>query len=56
MALTRFLSSEIWEVSANDPGAFVSFTLVLTAIAVIACLVPTRRAVKVDPTIALRYE
>jgi predicted permease len=56
MALTRFLSSEIWEVSGNDPGAFVSFTLVLTAIAVIACLVPTRRAVKVDPTIALRYE
>jgi putative ABC transport system permease protein len=56
MALTRYLSSEIWEVSANDPGAFVSFTLVLAAIAVVACLIPTRRAVKIDPTIALRYE
>jgi putative ABC transport system permease protein len=56
MALTRYLSSEIWEVNADDPGAFVSFTLVLAAIAVFACLVPTRRAVKIDPTIALRYE
>jgi putative ABC transport system permease protein len=56
MALTRYLSSEIWEVSGDDPGAFVSFTLVLAAIAVFACLVPTRRAVKIDPTTALRYE
>jgi putative ABC transport system permease protein len=56
MALTRYLSSEIWEVSADDPGAFVSFTLVLAAIAVFACLAPTLRAVKIDPTIALRYE
>jgi putative ABC transport system permease protein len=56
MALTRYLSSEIWEVNANDPAAYVSLTLVLAAIAVLACLVPTRRAVKIDPTIALRYE
>jgi len=56
MALTRYLSSEIWEVSADDPGAFVSFTLVLAAIAVFACLAPTLRAVRIDPTIALRYE
>jgi putative ABC transport system permease protein len=56
LLLTRYLSSEIWEVNAGDPGAFVSFTLVLAAIAIFACLVPTRRAVKIDPTIALRYE
>jgi putative ABC transport system permease protein len=56
MLLTRYLSSEIWEVNANDPGAFVGFTLVLAAIAAFACLVPTRRAVRIDPTIALRYE
>jgi putative ABC transport system permease protein len=56
MGLTRFLSSEIWEVNADDPGAFMSFTLILGAIAILACLVPARRAVRIDPTIALRYE
>jgi putative ABC transport system permease protein len=56
MALSRFLSSEIWEVKADDPGTFVSFTLLLVAIAIIAGLVPTLRALRVDPTIALRYE
>ena len=56
MALTRFLSSEIWEVQADDPGTFAGFTLLLVAIAVLACLVPTRRALQVDPNIALRYE
>jgi putative ABC transport system permease protein len=56
IALTRFLSSEIWEVQADDPGTFAGFTLLLVAIAVLACLVPTRRALQVDPNIALRYE
>jgi putative ABC transport system permease protein len=56
MALTRFLSSEIWEVRADDPWTFGGFTLLLVAIAVFACLVPTRRALRVDPNIALRYE
>jgi len=56
MALTRFLSSEIWEVQANDPGTFVGFTLLLVAIAAFACLVPTRHAMQVDPNIALRDE
>ena len=55
-ALTRFVSSEIWEVKADDPGTFVGFTLLLAAIAAFACLVPTRRALAVDPTIALRCE
>ncbi len=56
MALSRFLSSEIWDVKADDPGTFVGFTLLLVAIAMIAGLVPTLRALRVDPTIALRYE
>jgi putative ABC transport system permease protein len=56
MALTRFLSSEIWQVQADDPWTFAGFTLLLVAIAVFACLVPTRRALRVDPNIALRYE
>ena len=56
MALTRFLSSEIWQVQADDPWTFAGFTLLLVAVAVFACLVPTRRALRVDPNIALRYE
>jgi putative ABC transport system permease protein len=56
IALTRFVSSEIWEVKANDPGTFAGFSLVLVVIAVLACLIPTRHAMRVDPTIALRYE
>ena len=56
MALTRFISSAIWEVKATDPATFTGLTLLLMAIALFACLVPTRRAVRVDPTIALRYE
>jgi putative ABC transport system permease protein len=58
MALTRYLSSEIWEVSADDPGAFVSFTLVLAAIAVFACLVAhaARGENRSDNRSALRIE
>jgi putative ABC transport system permease protein len=56
MALTRFISSELWEVQSMDPAAFVGVSLLLMAVALLACLVPTRRAVQVDPTIALRCE
>jgi len=56
MALTRFISSEIWEVKTTDPSTFVGVTVLLIAIAVLACLVPTRRAVEVDPATALRCE
>lgn len=56
IALTRFLSSEIWEVKADDPGTFAGFTLLVVAIAIFACLVPTRRALQIDPNIALRHE
>jgi len=56
MALTRFLSSELWEIQSTDPATFVGVSLLLIAVALLACLVPTRRAVQVDPMIALRYE
>jgi putative ABC transport system permease protein len=56
MALTRYLSSELWEVQSTDPATFVAVSLLLIAVALLACIVPTRRAVQVDPTIALRYE
>jgi putative ABC transport system permease protein len=56
IALTRFLSSEIWQVKASDPATFAGFTLLLVVVAIFACLVPVRRALRVEPTIALRYE
>jgi ABC-type antimicrobial peptide transport system permease subunit len=55
-ALTRFISSELWEVKSNDPATFAGVSVLLIAIAILACLIPTRRAVEVDPTTALRYE
>jgi putative ABC transport system permease protein len=56
LALTRFLSSEIWEVQSHDPATFAGLGLLLVFIAVIACVAPTRNALRVDPTIALRYD
>ncbi len=55
-ALTRFLSSELWEVEATDPAIFGGVSLALAAVAVLACLIPTWRAVQVDPNDTLRYE
>jgi putative ABC transport system permease protein len=55
-ALTRFISSEIWEVKTTDPGTFAGLAALLIAIAIFACVAPTRRAVRVDPTNALRHE
>ena len=55
-ALTRYLKSALYEVTATDPSTFIAVSLLLAVIAIIACLVPTRRAVSVNPTVALRYE
>ena len=55
-AMTRFISSQIWEVKVTDPATFTGVTLLLTAVAMLACLIPTRRAIEVDPTNALRHE
>jgi ABC-type antimicrobial peptide transport system permease subunit len=52
----RLVSSQLFGVSAADPGAIVAATLALLAVAVVASYLPARRATRVDPLTALRYE
>ncbi|MCI0690860.1 FtsX-like permease family protein, partial [candidate division KSB1 bacterium] len=54
--LSRFMQTLLFEVSVADPTVYAGLAIFLAAIALLACWIPARRAARVDPMVALRYE
>ncbi len=56
LGVTRLMSTLLYRVASNDASTLVAVSVILTAVAMLASVVPVRRATKVDPMVALRYE